>query len=185
MPRAAPPEHSRFRKGQSGNPKGRPKKQAAKATGSAFDIIIDRTLTGMRNGAPREMSVDEALEQRTYEQALAGDRLAQRAVFRMIARRETVLRERNPQKHKAVEVLRGYGDTGNADAALLLLGIAARDSRRDDWALPERHLLLEPWAVEAALKRRPAKRLTKRDLAEARRCARDADALVWPEPVEP
>ena len=41
-----PPVGTRYRKGQSGNPKGRPKAQRSNATGSAFDIVIDRTLAG-------------------------------------------------------------------------------------------------------------------------------------------
>ena len=47
-----PPASTRFRKGQSGNPNGRLKAARAK-TGSAFDIVIDRTLAGMRGGMAR------------------------------------------------------------------------------------------------------------------------------------
>ena len=83
------PASTRFRKGQSGNPKGRPRKE--KAQTSAFDIIIDRTLTITQNGRAREVSVDEALQHKTYLDALAGNRAARRQVLRMIAKREKAI----------------------------------------------------------------------------------------------
>ena len=46
--RGLPPAETRFRKGQSGNPKGRPRKTHTAKAASAFDIIIDRTLIGRR-----------------------------------------------------------------------------------------------------------------------------------------
>ena len=59
-----PPAGSRFRKGQSGNPKGRPKSRSVSAT-SAFDILIDRSLTVTQNGQLREVTIEEALQHRT------------------------------------------------------------------------------------------------------------------------
>jgi GTP-dependent phosphoenolpyruvate carboxykinase len=42
-------------------------------------------------------------------------------------------------------------------------------------------LLLEPWAVQAALsRRRGGSRLTDKDVIDIKRCTRDAGALRWP-----
>ena len=78
-------------------------------------------------------------------------------------------------------------DPRNADEALLILGIARNVPRWPEQSRPgERELLLlEPWAVKAALSRRAASKLTKHELDEARRCAHDAETVHWPEAVEP
>ena len=59
-----PRASTRFRKGQSGNPRGRPRKKPD-PTPSAFDMVIDRTLTIVQDGVPREVTVDEALQHQT------------------------------------------------------------------------------------------------------------------------
>jgi hypothetical protein len=72
-------------------------------------------------------------------------------------------------------------DPDNADAALLLLGIAALNPARADIGADRAQLLLEPWAVQAALRRRRGgHRLTDRDCDEIRRSTRDPDSLHWP-----
>ena len=54
------------------------------STGSAFDIVIDKTLTVTQGGVPREVTVEEALQHRTYQDAVAGNRSARREVLKMI-----------------------------------------------------------------------------------------------------
>src|SRR3954466_6325932 len=81
--------NGRFQKGQSGNPAGRPK--ARRPHVSAFDVVFDRTLTVSQNGVERELTVDEALQLKTYQAALKGSRMAVRAVLKMIEKREEAL----------------------------------------------------------------------------------------------
>ena len=45
-------------------------------------------------------------------------------------------------------------DPDNADAALVILGIAANDPARANFGANRAQLLLEPWAVQKALSRR-------------------------------
>ena len=88
MARPTDSRHSgRFEKGRTGNPNGRPRK-VRPAEASAFQILVDRTLTVTQNGVPREMTVDEALQQRTLEAAIAGSRMAERTILKMITKRE-------------------------------------------------------------------------------------------------
>ena len=174
-----PPIGSRFPKGKSGNPKGRPKAKSEKAK-SAFDIVIDKTLTVTQNGASREVTVEEALQHRTYQDAVAGNRSARREVLKMIAKREQYLAARKSRSWPPVE-RHIEPDPDNADAALLILGIADRNPARQfspDYGEP---LLLEPWAVQAALsRRRGGRRLIDKQVSEIKRCTRDADTLRWP-----
>ena len=173
-----PPSASRFRKGESGNPKGRPKSRSGPST-SAFDIVIDRTLPVMQNGKAREVTLEEALQHRTYEAAIGGDRAAQREVLKMIAVREKWLAAKAP-KHRPVDVRIELTDPDNANEALLLLGIAEPDTRRSDPDVEYERLLLRPWAVQAALSRPGRRRLSAKEVSEIKRCTRDAETLRWP-----
>lgn len=188
--RKPPPAAGRFRKGVSGNPKGRPRKQAGDTPGSAFDIIVDRTLAITRGGVAREVTVEEALQHRTYQDALAGSRLAGREVMKMITRREAWLaRHCGAHRTKSRIKFLTSPDPGNANPALLLLGIACQDPRWMNEVSgaggsgdPYERLLLEPWAVQAALDRRGrTKVFTKQEREDIDRCTRGApETLRWP-----
>ena len=178
--RSDPPAHGRFRKGQSGNPKGRPRKPAGSTPVSAFDIIVEKTLTITRNGVPQEVSVEEALQHRTYQEAIAGNRSARREVLKWIAKREQALAKLAPAQSMEISH-HTEEDPDSANDALLVLGIACEDPR--DYGANDiyRRLLLEPWAVQAALsRRRGGAKLTDKEVSEIRRCMRDPDSLRWP-----
>jgi hypothetical protein len=175
-----PPAASRFRKGQSGNPKGRPRAAKAK-TNSAFDIVIDRTLTVTRSGVAGEVTVEEALQHQTYRAAIAGNRPARREILKMIAKREQVLAASVGKQKAKITVVSETTDPANADAAMLILGIASRNPERQGPGFDGDQLLLEPWAVQLALsRRRGGEKLTDKEISEIRRCTRDASTLRWP-----
>jgi Family of unknown function (DUF5681) len=90
------PNSGWFGKGRSGNPGGRPTASPAPQS-SAFDIVVEKTLTVARHGIAREITVEEALQQRTYQDALAGKRMAQREVLKWIAKREAWLVKHAPK----------------------------------------------------------------------------------------
>lgn len=66
-----PPKHTRFKQGQSGNPKGRPKGT------HNFETDVKATLSApvriTRDGKPRKVSTQEAALLRLRERALSGD----------------------------------------------------------------------------------------------------------------
>jgi len=164
-----------FAKGASGNPAGRPRKQTPPQP-SAFDIIIDRTLTVTQNGRTREITVDEALQQKTYQDAIGGSRMAQREVMKMIAKREAARVKKHPPK-VSYKVLVEQ-DCDSANAALVVLDIA-----RATEVSGAPRLKLETWAIQAALNRRKRAGFTTNELDEARRNALDANAVRWPKAV--
>jgi Family of unknown function (DUF5681) len=178
-----PPVGTRFQKGVSGNPKGRPKgsRQQRAVSPSAFDIVLDKTLPVTLGGVARELTVEEALHYKTYQEAIAGNRAAQRKVLKMIAKREAYLAAREGKPVFKSEMRMETVDPENADAAMLMLGIASRDPQRQDYGFEREQLKLEPWAVQAALsRRRGGQRLTDKDIADIVRCTRDPGTIKWP-----
>ncbi len=169
----------RFRKGESGNLRGRPRAKRWPGT-SAFDVVMDRRLTVSRGGEDREISVEEALQHKTYQEAIAGGAAARREVLKMIAKREKWLAAQAPREQFSLQLRIEKSDPVNADGALLLLGIAERNPRSADAYRGREQLLLEPWAVKAALGRRQSASLSHDDIADIKRCTRDAGALHWP-----
>jgi hypothetical protein len=141
---------------------------------------MDRTLTVTQHGKAREVAVEEALQHRTYQDAIAGNRGARREVLKMIAKREKWLAAKRPKQHHAIERLIEPTDPRNADEALLLLGIAEHDTRWNDPRNEYERLLLRPWAVQAALSRPGRRRLSARDVSEIKRCTREPGTLRWP-----
>jgi hypothetical protein len=169
-----------FPKGRSGNLNGRPTSSRVPKS-SAFEILVEKTLIVADHGGTREITMEEALQQRTYRDAVAGKRMAQREVLKWITKREARLAKHAPQTRWPKITHHISPDPDNADAALLLLGIAALNPSRADIGADRAQLLLEPWAVQAALRRRRGgQRLTDTERDEIRRSTRDPDSLRWP-----
>jgi hypothetical protein len=181
--RSRSPRTGQFRKGHSGNPKGRPRKQRAlpDAPRSAFEIVLEKRVTVTQAGIDQELSLEEALQLRTYQDALAGNRTARREVLKMIAKREKAMADRGlrtPPTRPSVTT-KISPDPRNADAAMCLLGIAAPNKSREEHD-PDA-ILLEPWAVQAALRRRRGgKALTMKDVSDIKRCTRAPETLQLP-----
>lgn len=171
-----PRPRGQFAKGRSGNPGGRPRTQRAQPTASAFDIIIDKTLTITQGGISREVSVDEALQHKTYQDALAGSRLARREILKMIAKREKALAAMTPPRPLGTVSMEHF-DPGNAVGALVLLGVAEHASDAQD-----RRLKLFPWAVQHALGRRGQPALSAPELTRIKECTLEEDKVRWPKP---
>ena len=111
--------------------------------------------------------------------------MAQREVLKWIMKREAWLAKHAPKAPWPASTRHISPDPDNADAALLLLGIATRNPARAEFSADREQLLLEPWAVQAALhRRRGGQRLTDRERDEIRRCTRDPDRLRWPRGTE-
>ncbi|HEV7264202.1 MAG TPA: DUF5681 domain-containing protein [Falsiroseomonas sp.] len=83
-----PPEHTRFRKGQSGNPKGRPK--GAKDLGSLFQSLLGESINVREGERSRTMTKGEAMLQALLARALRGDAKATTLAF-ALAREQGLL----------------------------------------------------------------------------------------------
>jgi Family of unknown function (DUF5681) len=175
------PRTGQFQKGQSGNPKGRPRKQRVlpDRPRSAFEIVLQKWVTVRQSGVDQELSVKEALQLRTYQDALAGNRPARREVLKMIMEREKAMADKGLRIPRMMPSAGKVSpDPRNADAAMCLLGIAAPNKSRVEY--DPTAILLEPWAVQAALRRRRGgKALTTEDVSTIERCTRAPETLHW------
>lgn len=163
---------SRFQPGQSGNPKGRPRRPRRPHV-SAFEIILDKTLTTTRNGKECEATVEEALQQQTFKDALAGKRMAIRKVLKMIEKREKALGQKHVAPRHKIEVKHHY-HADNANEALRILGIAEPEP-----GFPSRWKVLT-WATQAALSRPGRKKFDSREVDQIMFFTFDPDTLKWP-----
>jgi hypothetical protein len=168
----------RFQKGQSGNPAGRPK--ARRPHVSAFGIIFDRTLTVTQNGMERELTVDEALQLKTYQAALKGSKMAVRAVLKMIEKREAWLAAKAPKAEpRKTNSFQPFYDSDSADEAMRILGIGSIYTDGSGcWA--DGKMKLEIWATQAALSRPGRRALSEQSIDTIKRLTKDPDRLKWP-----
>lgn len=164
---------SRFKPGQSGNPKGRPPKPR-RPNLSAFEIVLDKRIPATIGGRERELTVEEVLQQQTLRDALAGKRMAIRKVLRMIAKREAVLAKKDTSRCTPVSIVHHH-DAHNANEAMRILGIAETDP-----AFEGHRWKLNTWATQAALSRPARRRLTEVETRNIRFFTFDAGTLRWP-----
>lgn len=76
-----PPKKHQFKKGKSGNPKGRPK--GAKSFGSAVRKQLGEKVQLIQNGKPRKVSKADAVIMRVMKDALEGKPRAQTEILKL------------------------------------------------------------------------------------------------------
>lgn len=159
---------TRFTKGTSGNPAGRPKKRRPHV--SALDIVFDKTLNVTQGGRTRELTIEEALELQTYQAALKGSKMAVRKVLRMIEKREGALAKKAPSRTGPIKV-ELHHSSDNANKALRILGIAGDDGHR---------MKVHAWATQAALSRPGRRKFSEKHVEDIKFFTFDAETLRWP-----
>jgi hypothetical protein len=85
-----PPKHTQFRKGQSGNPKGRPK--GPKNISVRFRKILEEKVIVKTKGGTRSMAMFDALLMQLVNKAMSGDMKSLQEVIRLIEK----LQEQEP-----------------------------------------------------------------------------------------
>jgi hypothetical protein len=81
-----PPEHARFKKGQSGNPNGRPR--GSKNLDTILERELNRTIVIKENGQSKIVSKRVALAKQQVNKAISGDYRAAKLVFERTGRTE-------------------------------------------------------------------------------------------------
>lgn len=138
--------------------------------------MFDKTLTVTQGGRERELTIDEALQLQTYQDALKGSRMAVRKVLKMIEKREAALAKKDTSPRAPVTVSHHH-HADNADAAMRILGIIERDPKWGDEHPRDR---VGTWATQAALSRPGRKKFDQKEIDDIRKFTMDADKLKWP-----
>jgi len=86
-----PPKHTQFQKGQSGNPKGRPKNSKNLLT--LLETELKRPVSVQENGKRRTISKREAMIKRLVHKAMEGDARTAHLIFSWLAANAGTLAE--------------------------------------------------------------------------------------------
>ena len=168
---------TRFPKGKSGNPNGRPRKTVVEK--SVFDVLFDHPVNVTVGGEQREVTQEEALVGRLLDRAYAGSPAASRKIMRMILEQEEARGAKAPPPPPIQQRIEPV-DPENAFEALQILGIAKPHpfwSKHGD----QTGLCLETWAVQMAIDRHPRRQWTDEDIKDVARSADDTNPPRWPD----
>jgi hypothetical protein len=165
-----PPASTRFAKGRSGNPRGRPKNRRREVP---YDTVLGQMVTIREEGRERRVTAAEAFILQLTRKGLQGDSAAARSSLAAI---ETARASRGPQER--AEVLRIRIVIYGIGSVLQTLGLGVKlhplDKQRVRWEL-------QPWIVQAALDRLGERVLTSDEQREVWSVTRGRDKVVWPE----
>jgi Family of unknown function (DUF5681) len=165
-----PPRKTRYAKGQSGYPAGRPRGRHREAP---YEAVLGRMVTIREDGVERHVKADEAFLLKHTQRALEGDGAATRTTLAVIE----YAKERLSTVHGFIRTItRVIVHPGSVTYALIPLRMA----RKLDPYRETARMVLEPWLVEAALARLP-QRLSPADQRTIVKATRTPHKVKWPE----
>jgi len=162
-----PPRTTRFTKGRSGNPAGRPRGRYREAP---YEAVLGQMVTIRERGTERRVTAADAFLLQLLKQGVEGDNAAARASLDMI---EEAKRRRSASGPRTIAV--ALVAPGSVTPALEPLRMAKKLNPHSKTA----RIALEPWLVEAALARL-RRRLSPADQRTVVNATRTPPKVRWP-----
>lgn len=166
-----PPQSSRFKKGVSGNPRGRPK---ARRKSLPYDHVLGQMVTVREDGRERRVTAAEAFLLHLTKKGLEGDQAAARA---SLAALDTARLGRSEEVDKVYVLVWKSVSPGSVGCSLDALGLAAKLRKYSDDA----EYRLKGWLVEAAIARLGARQLTTDEQRQVWEATHKPQSVAWPE----
>ena len=173
-----PPRNTRFRKGRSGNPKGRP--PGRKKT-PPFEAVLGQMVTVREDGVERSVTAAEAFALYLTKQGLDGNNAAARQAADAIGDARAKRRKFSPQDRRklVIEFVSppSFLSRGTVNTALVPLRMARKLDRNRNTD----RMALEPWIVEVALDRLGDRRPTLLEQQRVLGATRTPKKVRWPD----
>tara|TARA_R100001163_G_scaffold7787_1_gene8014 strand:- start:157 stop:723 length:567 start_codon:yes stop_codon:yes gene_type:complete len=166
-----PPAATRFKKGRSGNPKGRPKGRHKQAP---YEAVLGQTVTIREEGIERKVTAAEAFLLQLAKRGLEGDLSAARKTMTAI---EAGKSEQSDEASRLIEVIINRFTPGTLNHALELL----RMGKTLDQYRETARMALEPWLIEAALERLGDNHLSREEQRTVLKATRTPWKVNWPD----
>jgi hypothetical protein len=166
-----PPRSTRFKHGQSGNPRGRPRNKRREIP---YDHILGQMVTIREDGRERRVTAAEAFLLQLTKKGLEGCSASARASLAAIENARST-RTIGAESIQIIRIVfRSFGlccvieDLGMG----IRLNAASKENAR---------LELKPWIVRAALARMKTNQLSAEQQAMVYASTRTPDKVVWPD----
>jgi hypothetical protein len=165
------PTSTRFQKGRSGNPRGRP---PGRHNRPPYDVILGQMVTIKEDGVERRVTAAEAFLLYMTKRGLGGDGAAVRSAMAAIEEARAVRRRRGGEQ---LTIVRKMVAPGSVNTALERLRMAKKLAPYRTSA----RILLEPWLVEKALARLGERQLSREEQAKVIQAVRTPHKVQWPD----
>jgi hypothetical protein len=166
-----PPKATRFKKGQSGNPKGRPRNRRRDIP---YDTLLGQMVTVREDGRERRITAAEAFILQLTKKGLEGDSASARASLTAIENARASRKANGTDQ----TIIRIQFRTFGLCCAVEDLGMGVLVHPTDKERV---RLMLKPWVLELALARLGDRRLSPEEQRTVAASTRTPEKVNWPD----